>query len=176
MADGTTTRYVAFLRGVSPLNCKMPELKRCIENAGFTNVKTLLSSGNVVFDSVALPPRELEQRLEAAMQQSLTRSFFTIVRPQPALQALVATDPYARFGFPADAKRVVSFMREARAPLRTLPLTEGCATVVEQQDAEIFTAYLPSNEGPVFMKLIESAFGAEVTTRTWDTVRKCAQA
>jgi len=26
------------------------------------------------------------------------------------------------------------------------------------------------------MKLIEKAFGAEVTTRTWDTVKKCAAA
>jgi uncharacterized protein (DUF1697 family) len=173
MAD---LRYVAFLRGVSPLNCKMPELKRCVEGAGFTHVKTLLSSGNVVFDSAALSLKELEQRLEAAMQQSLTRSFFTIVRPQPALQALVATDPYARFGFPAEAKRVVSFMREARAPLRALPLTEGCATVALQQGGEVFTAYLPNDEGPVFMKLIEAAFGSEVTTRTWDTVRKCAAA
>ncbi len=39
------TRYVAFLRGISPMNLKMPELKRCFESAGFTEVKTLLSSG-----------------------------------------------------------------------------------------------------------------------------------
>ena len=44
-------RYVALLRGISPMNAKMPELKRCFEDAGFGNVKTLLSSGNVVFDS-----------------------------------------------------------------------------------------------------------------------------
>jgi hypothetical protein len=28
----------------------------------------------------------------------------------------------------------------------------------------------------VFMSLIEKAFGTEITTRTWDTVRKCAAA
>ena len=44
-------RYVALLRGVSPMNAKMPELKRCFEDAGFGNVRTLLSSGNVAFDS-----------------------------------------------------------------------------------------------------------------------------
>jgi uncharacterized protein (DUF1697 family) len=44
-------RYVAFLRGVSPMNAKMPELKKCFESAGFTDVKTLLSSGNVVFST-----------------------------------------------------------------------------------------------------------------------------
>lgn len=42
-------RYAAFLRGVSPMNAKMPELKKAFEAAGFLEVKTVLSSGNVVF-------------------------------------------------------------------------------------------------------------------------------
>jgi uncharacterized protein (DUF1697 family) len=169
-------RYLAFLRGVSPLNCKMPELKACVEKAGFANVKTLLSSGNVAFDSSALPLQVLAQRLEAAMQEHLGRRFFTIVRPQSALLDLVATDPYAPFGFPTDAKRAVSFLRDMREPHCALPLTQGQATVALQLGGEVFTAYRPSDEGPVFMALIETAFGTEVTTRTWDTVRKCAVA
>jgi hypothetical protein len=31
-----------------------------------------------------------------------------------------------------------------------------------------------SPKGPVFMTLIEKTFGKEVTTRTWDTVKKAA--
>jgi hypothetical protein len=40
---------------------------------------------------------------------------------------------------------------------------------------EVFTAYVPSPKGPVFMTLIEQTFGKEVTTRTWDTVAKVAR-
>ncbi|GIW42749.1 MAG: hypothetical protein KatS3mg077_0031 [Candidatus Binatia bacterium] len=43
------TRFVALLRGVSPMNLKMAELKQCLEAGGFTEVKTILSSGNVAF-------------------------------------------------------------------------------------------------------------------------------
>jgi hypothetical protein len=43
-------------------------------------------------------------------------------------------------------------------------------------DREVFTVYVRSEKGPVFMTLIEKAFGADVTTRTWETVRKCAVA
>src|SRR6266581_4235379 len=74
-------RYVAFLRGVSPLNAKMPELKHCFEEAGFTNVKTVLSSGNIVFDARTSKEATLERRAEAAMGAALSRSFYTIVRP-----------------------------------------------------------------------------------------------
>ncbi|MDQ3997720.1 MAG: DUF1697 domain-containing protein [Gemmatimonadota bacterium] len=42
-------RYAAFLRGVSPLNATMPDLRAAFEAAGFTDVKTVLSSGNVMF-------------------------------------------------------------------------------------------------------------------------------
>ncbi|HEX5123431.1 MAG TPA: hypothetical protein VFV97_09295 [Rhodanobacteraceae bacterium] len=41
---------------------------------------------------------------------------------------------------------------------------------------EVFSPYLPNPRGPVFMTLIEKTFGAGVTTRTRDTVRKCAAA
>ena len=42
--------------------------------------------------------------------------------------------------------------------------------------AEVFSTYLPSSDGPVFMRLSEKTFGKDITTRTWDTVRKCAAA
>ncbi|MCC6912671.1 MAG: DUF1697 domain-containing protein [Rhodospirillaceae bacterium] len=35
------------------MNAKMPELKQCFESAGFEEVRTLLSSGNVAFSSKA---------------------------------------------------------------------------------------------------------------------------
>src|SRR5258707_3906639 len=44
-------RYAAFLRGVMPTNAKMPDLKRAFEAAGFTDVRTVLASGNVVFSA-----------------------------------------------------------------------------------------------------------------------------
>ncbi|WP_370446721.1 DUF1697 domain-containing protein [Rhodoferax sp. TS-BS-61-7] len=79
------SRYVAFLRGVSPMNAKMPELKRAFEAVGFTNVKTVLSSGNVVFDARKATEVALERKAEAAMQQALDRTFYTIIRPVSAL-------------------------------------------------------------------------------------------
>ena len=41
------TRHVAFLRGITLTNAKMPDLARCFEHAGFTNVRTILGSGTV---------------------------------------------------------------------------------------------------------------------------------
>lgn len=170
------TRYVAFLRGVSPSNAKMPELKRAFEAAGFTKVKTVLSSGNVVFDAHTASEAALERKAEACMQKTLGRTFYTIVRPVRALQSLLETDPYAAFPAPADAKRVVSFLRQAVSPRLALPLESDGAQVLALVGREVFTAYVPGDKGPVFMQLIEAAFGRDVTTRTWGTVMKCTAA
>lgn len=169
-------RYVAFLRGVSPLNLKMTELRTCLEQSGFTGVRTVLASGNAVFDVGETVVCEVERAVTSAMQHRLGKSFHTIVRPVNALAALLGSDPFAGYGLPAEAKRVVSFLGQVRAPRVPLPLTEGTATVIHQRAGEVFTAYLPSPNGPVFMKLIERAYGTDVTTRTWDTVTLCAAA
>ena len=169
-------RYVAFIRGVSPVNAKMPELKRCFEAAGFANVRTVLSSGNVVFDARSASETSLERRADSHMQDSLGRTFYTIVRKVDALHNLLETDPYAAFALPPNAKRVVSFLREPIGTELVLPLEAHGARILSAVGREVFTVYLPTEKGPVFMTLIEKTFGRDITTRTWETVRKCATA
>jgi uncharacterized protein (DUF1697 family) len=169
-------RYVAFLRGVSPVNAKMPELKRCFEQAGFTNVKTVLSSGNVAFDARAAKEDSLQRKAEAAMQTALGRSFQTFVRSADLLQTMLAADPYAAFELPPGAKRVVTFLREPQGIAISTPIVREGACVLRADEREIFSACVPGPRGSVFMRLLEKTFGAAITTRTWDTVRKCAAA
>lgn len=171
-------RYVALLRGVSPMNAKMPELKRCFEQAGFTDVKTLLSSGNVAFSTArAASAATLQKRVEQALRDGPGQAFLTIVRPTAYLQQLVEADPFAAFDLPAAAKRVVTFLREplASSPVE-LPLPHGQAAIHGVQGAEVFCSYVPDAKGPAFMHLLKKTFGKDITTRTWDTVRKCAAA
>jgi len=169
-------RYVALLRGVSPMNASMPALKRCFENAGFTDVKTLLTSGNVAFSTRATPPARLERRIEAAMASDLERSFVTIVRPSAFLQALLAHDPFAPFDVPAHAKRVVTFLRRPTSVTLDLPIERDHARILAMTATEIFSTYVPGHPGAAVMGLIERSVGTDITTRTIDTVRKCAQA
>jgi uncharacterized protein (DUF1697 family) len=169
-------RYVAFLRGVSPMNARMPELKRCFETAGFSDVRTLLSSGNVVFDTRSSSPAALAKRCEKAMGDGLDRSFATIVRPAQYLQQLVEADPFAGFEIPSNAKRVVTFFREPFTRELALPIERDNARILKTTASEAFTCYVPGDNAPVFMALIERTFGSDITTRTLDTVRKCAWA
>jgi uncharacterized protein (DUF1697 family) len=170
-------RYAAFLRGVSPMNARMPELRAAFESSGFATVKTLLSSGNVVFDAPAASEAALQRKAEAAITARLGQPFLTIVRSIEDLHALLASDPFARARLAPEAKRVVTFLRTPpTARLPKLPIEIDGARIVALHGREAFTAYTPSPKGPVFMQLIERTFGKDVTTRTWQTVEKAARA
>lgn len=167
-------RYVAFLRGVMPTNAKMPALKACFEAAGFSNVRTVLGSGNVAFDARAASIETLARRAEEAMQEQLGRTFGTTVRSSKYLQDLVASDPFARYALPPGAKRIVTFLRSAAPDDLRFPIERDGAAILGMGGSEVFASYLPGDKGPVFMSLLERTFGKDITTRTLETVKKCA--
>lgn len=169
-------RYAAFLRGVMPTNCKMPALRAAFEAAGFEDVKTILGSGNVAFEARKASNESLAKKAEAAMQKELGRVFPAIVRSIDELRALLDSDPYRGFEIAPDAKRIVTFLREAPSKKPALPIERDGAGLYALHGRELFSAYVRGAKGPVFMTLIEKTFGKNVTTRTWDTLRKVSRA
>src|SRR5215471_12699945 len=148
-------RYAAFLRGVMPTNAKMPELRHAFEQAGFADVKTLLGSGNVIFTAGSTSERTIEKRAEAAMQEHLGRVFVPFVRRIDALQALLASDPFARFKLAPGSRRIVTFLREPPAASLKLPIVVEGARLLALVDREGFSVYVPGTTGPSFMTMLE---------------------
>jgi uncharacterized protein (DUF1697 family) len=167
-------RYAAFLRGVSPMNAKMPELKRCFEAAGFVDVKTVLASGNLVFSAPTASEAVLAKQAENAITRGLGRSFPVIVRSLEALGEILASDPYKSFRLAPGSKRVVTFLKQPSQFKLKAPIELDGARILRVKGSEVFTAYVPSSRGAPFMILIEKTFGKNVTTRTWDTIKKVA--
>ena len=69
MAD--MARYAAFLRGVNVggVNLKMAEVAKALEDAGFSNVRTILASGNVLLESRA-GVQAVRKNAEAALRDA----------------------------------------------------------------------------------------------------------
>ena len=157
------------------MNAKMPELRMAFEAAGFTEVKTVLSSGNVVFSGRSASGPSLQRSAEAAQKERLGQAFLTIVRPVDVLREILGSDPYRGFHLSPTAKRIVTFLRDEPTSKVTLPVELEGARLLSLNGRELFSAYVPSPKGPVFMSLIEKTFGKELTTRTWDTVTRVAR-
>jgi uncharacterized protein (DUF1697 family) len=166
------TRYAAFLRGISPMNATMSGLRGAFEAAGFDDVSTVIASGNVVLAARKAAHRTLERRAERAMDEALGRSFLTIVRSIAELQEMLDDDPFARFRLRPKEKLVVTFLREPTKAKLKLPFVKDGARVLAATPTEVYTAYVMGPRGGEFMRVLEEAYGEEITTRSWDTVMK----
>ena len=76
--------------------------------------------------------------------------------------------------------RSVAFLRGVSPLNASMPALEAIerdgASILAFTGSEALSAYVPGPKGPAFMSLLERTFGADVTTRTLDTVRMCAWA
>src|SRR3989442_12375721 len=104
------------------MNAKMPELKQAFESAGFTDVKTILSSGNVVFSARRASETSLERKAEAATMQRLGHAFLTLLRPLDALREMLASDPHRGVRLNPAARRIVTFLSDEPTSKLTLPI------------------------------------------------------
>ncbi len=158
------------------MNLKMPALKAALEAVGFSDVKTLLSSGNVVFSGRRATDVAIEKKLESAIEEKAGKKFGVIVRSIEELQALIEAEPHQLFRLPAGSKRVVTFLRIPPEKKLKLPPALDGAQIWTVRGREALSSYVRSDKGPVFMAVIEKTFGKDVTTRTWDTVQKVVRA
>lgn len=66
-------RYVVLLRGINvggKNKVPMVELKKCLENLGFSNATTYIASGNVLLES-----NDPAEKIQAMIEEALPRSF-----------------------------------------------------------------------------------------------------
>jgi uncharacterized protein (DUF1697 family) len=169
-------RYAALLRGVMPTNCRMSDLKKALESAGFTDVKTVIASGNAVFSARKASEAALAKKAEAGMQKVMGRSFMTIVRSIDDLQALLDRDYFAKEKLPPNAKRNVTFLSAQPKVKPKLPLELRGAKMCAIEGDVAYTYYVPIAVDPAFMVLIDKTFDKNCTTRTWETVGRIVKA
>ncbi len=177
-------RYAAFLRGINvgghkPL--RMADLRTAFERMGFQSVKTVLASGNVVFDDGEDDPGEehvaaLTARIEAELGRFFGYPIAVAVRRVADLQCLVASDPFKGVAATPDTRLYVTFLShpvgngtsirpgKREADLRLVQVTPG----------EVLSAITlsPGWGTTEMMASLEKEFGPGVTTRNWNTITR----
>jgi uncharacterized protein (DUF1697 family) len=172
-------RYVALLRGIGPLdpNMRNEKLRGVIQQLGYRNVETVMSSGNVLFDARAQRASTLEARIEKAWPQELGFSSTTIVRSRDEIRRLLAKNPFGDLAGAKGSNWQVTFLKREPAVAADHSFNTGAGfTVVSVEDRAI-CAELDGAEpsGRQLMRWIETTFGKEITTRTWKTVQRIAR-
>lgn len=174
------TRYVAFLRGVNlgKRQTKSADLKAVFESLGFAGVRTLISSGNVAFETRVT--KGLQARIEKALEARFGFTIGVVLRSQAELAAMIDGSPYVEPDPGVDVARHVLMFAEPMDPLPTLEGVRGDFDVARVDPREIYFVVHKKPGGTYLagsaIEGIDKALpkGALVTMRNWNTIEKAA--
>lgn len=165
--------YVALLRGIGPTNPNMwpAKLKEAFEKMGFKNVRTVISSGNVVFESSSKSESALEVKIEKALPKMLGFSSTTIIRSRDELEKLQKKNPFGKALNNKKLYPLVTFFKKKTT--KPFPKKGEGFVVYSNTSREICGAPFREHvKTPDFMTLLEKHYGKEITSRTWKTVER----
>ena len=169
--------YVALLRGINVggINIKMADLARVFGDLGFQGVKTVLASGNVLFDSPSTDIPTLKKQIESSLAREFGYEAWVFVLDIPTLQAIVDNYPFEREREGWHAYAMVASEPE---------ILEELSTAAAQLDASV--ERVAAGDGVLYWEVekgqtVKSAFGrntgkpkfkAFTTTRNLNTLYK----
>ncbi|MBY5545684.1 DUF1697 domain-containing protein [Rhizobium leguminosarum] len=161
--------YIALLRavnvgGTGPL--PMAELKAICEGLGFSDVKTYIQSGNVLFRSDEAE-KVVEERLDDALGKTMRKRPGVMVRSRKELDKIATDAPFPE----AQPNFLLVYFLPEKAPgdaLETMVAPDG--EEAKLAGREIYVHY-PNGSGRSKLKLPALKPG---TSRNLNTVRKLA--
>lgn len=173
------TKYAAFLRGINvggnnPV--PMAELKKLFEKIGFSQVKTLLASGNVVFETAELDAGRLREIITAAIERKFGFKIGIIIRTLAHLEKMIAAEPFQGIAITPEVRLYVTFLSDKPASKMKIPYESPSKEfrILKVTAGEIFSFLWVDRGGHTIeaMNVIEKEFGKNVTTRNWNTINK----
>jgi uncharacterized protein (DUF1697 family) len=173
------TRYVALLRAVNVGGRKvtMAELKQAAEAAGYGNPRTLVASGNLVFDARKTAPAKLEAALETLIEKTFGLFSEVMVRDPDEWAAILEANPFPEAAKSEPARLVCTVCKHApdaagiAAWLKTFREKYDRGERLKIVGREIFIDYRNRDTMRDSKLILPKKFAAG-TGRNWNTMLK----
>lgn len=172
-------RFVALLRAINVggRTVKMQELVRHFEGMGFTDVASVIASGNLLFDASARSGPKLERTIEAHLESALGYPVATFLRSHAELEAILARQPFDLSAEPEAAVVYTIFLRHAPEDAVRRAIGELATPNDEARagDREVFWLRRERrDESELFGTQLGRILGKDTTSRNLNTVARIA--
>jgi uncharacterized protein (DUF1697 family) len=170
--------YIGLLRAVNVggrNQIAMADLRDLMADLKLGNPRTLLQSGNVVFETDSRRAAELESLLETELQRRLNIAADIVLRSAEEWRELIARNPFKEEAKGDPGRLIVMVLKEAPAPRLVKDLQAGIAgpEIVRGGEKHLYIVY-PEGVGRSRLTNanIERTLGTRGTGRNWNTVLK----
>lgn len=173
-------KYVALLRGIGPGNPNMTndKLRAVFEKLGYKNVRSVISSGNILFESAQTDQTAIESAIQNGLQTELGIAGVTIVRSEEAIKHIIQLSPFGGQAHSNEAYLTVTFLKNTYSPTVAIPFDSGKGYKVISYDAATNTLHCITDttkeKTPALMTWLEKQYTKDITTRTYKTVERIA--
>lgn len=170
-------RVAVLLRGINVGPNKriaMAGLRELLGDMGFTDVRTLLQSGNAVFATRKAKPERLAQRIEQAIDQQFGLDVRCLVRDSDALRAVIEGNPLSDVATNG-SKLMAHFLSEQPDPkLVKAHDPRSLAPEEIRLGDRVIYQWCPDGvlAAPAAGGFAEKYLDVTVTARNWNTVTK----
>lgn len=171
--------YIALLRGINVgghHKVPMADLKVLLQKMKLTQVRTLLNSGNIIFESdLYISESDLEALLQSTLEKHFGFPIPVILCEKAVMDELVLTDPFKKIEVTKDTRLYVSFLKEPSEVELKTPWTsdDGTFTIIAYTGKIICSILdLSLTKTVKGMDSLEKLFGKDITTRNWNTILK----
>lgn len=170
------TTFVALLRGVNVGKAKrvpMADLRSLLAGMGYSDVATLLNSGNAVFHASRGGPAKHAADIAATISAELRVEVPVVVKTAGDIAAIIAENPLATHA--ADHSRLLVAFAPDTETLQGLAGIASLVTPPEQFVVGRHAAYLHCPQDILGSKAWEALLGKTgrvATTRNWATTLK----
>lgn len=151
---------------------------RCLEELGYSNVRSLQASGNYLFETDETDTATLETSIEAAIEQAVGFRRAAIVRSSDQIANLINHDPFNGMAHSNGSYLLVTFIKQPRQPDFALPYQPPGKPyeIIAAKDDMLFSV-TDNTTGKTtdLMVWLERQFGKEITSRTWNTMQRVHQ-
>lgn len=170
--------FAAFLRGINVGGHKkvdMKELKKAFESLGFENVKTLLNSGNAIFEADE-DQEALTKKIAMQLEKTFGFEIGVIVRSIEELKNLAEKEPFKGIKVTPATRLYVTFLAEKSTPYLKIPYQSADKNfkILSATPSEVCSVLTVAEGGRTvdLMAVLEKEWGKKITTRNWNTITK----
>lgn len=181
MTSTASQQYIAFLRGINVgghHKVPMAELRKEMERIGYSDIITILNSGNIIFIGHMENAEKLEKKIALHLEEHFKFPIPVVIRKTEEIHGLIEENPFKAIDVTKDIRLYISFLTnnppsDLKIPYSTQDKSFRIITIIGNNIFSLLD--LSKTKTVKGMEVLEKLFGKNITTRNWNTILRISE-
>jgi uncharacterized protein (DUF1697 family) len=172
-------KHVSFIRGINVGKAKrvaMVELRTLAGELGYTNVRTLRNSGNLIFDTTRVKGKTASKKIEKELYSRLNVAARVITLTEGEIDRIIGANPLGEIAT-EPSRFLIAILEDPddRSLLQPILEQDWTPEIIALDERGVYLWCPGGVLASPLAKAVYGALGEKVSTRNWATMLKIDQ-